>query len=46
MTLYEKRLKQLTEQIIKESLVNGILPSSREFIWKMNQALKRLQRSA
>lgn len=41
MTLYEKRLKQLTEQIIKESLVNGILPSSKEFIWKMNQALKK-----
>lgn len=40
MSIHNKRLTQLTEQILRESLQDGILPSSKEFVWKMNQAMQ------
>lgn len=39
MSIHNKRLNQITEKVIQESLQQGILPSSKEFIWRMNQEM-------
>ena len=40
MSIRNKRLVELTENILRTELQNGNLPSSKEFIWKLNMALK------
>ena len=40
MSIRNKRLVELTETILRTELQNGNLPSSKEFIWKLNMALK------
>ena len=41
MSIQNKRIALLTEQILKRNLQQGILPNSREFVWQLNQALRK-----
>ena len=41
MSIQNKRIALLTEQILKRNLQQGILPNSREFVWQLNQALRQ-----
>ncbi|EMF0415760.1 hypothetical protein I4L69_001641 [Enterococcus faecium] len=40
MSIHNKRLEQLTHKILKKEIQKGNLPTSKEFIWKLNQALQ------
>ena len=41
MTIQNTRIKIITEKLLKKNLQNGILPSSKEFIWQFNQEMTR-----
>ncbi|MFS1019912.1 hypothetical protein ACFC9N_11435 [Enterococcus casseliflavus] len=40
MSIHNKRLNQITEGILQDSLQRGILPDSKEFIWRLNMAMR------
>lgn len=42
MSIQNERLYHTTEEVLKESIQNGILPDSKEFIWLLNSKLKNL----
>lgn len=42
MSIQNKRIKLLTNNILKDNLREGLLPDSREFIWQLNSGLNNL----
>lgn len=42
MSIRNRRLQEMTERILKEQLQLGNLPTSKEFIWRLSQAMREL----